>query len=369
MLIAGSCRHDLVRGQRGYVRPNGIGAQPAVAGIRSAPRLLNCFKKTSRESGPRTAQGAAAANPRKVNSKSAEFGWTFGFTAHEAYTGKDKYKKPLTNIRFFATLYPGILQTAVPAKSKIMTYADLANKNISPGKVVFSGNITTERLLKLYGITYAGIKKKGGTIHRVGYKDSVALMKDGHIDAFVGLTTVPNASFLALDFSPGVRFLPVENEIADKFVKQNPGFWKANIKPADYKGVSKPVQTLATATVLIINKDIPNELVYKMTAAFWNNHGEILKVHKNWQHVKLADALKAATRAAAPWRRKILQGKRCREVTPVSPVDFRRIPVASFSRKSETDVRGPCQRRGTTSGGWRQTSLIVVARTPGDTGE
>jgi len=253
--------------------------------------------------------GGGSGNPRKVDKGTAEFGWTFGFTAHEAFTGKDKYKKPLKNIRFFATLYPGILQTAVPAKSKIRSYADLKNKNISPGKVVFSGNITTERLLRLYGITYSGIKKAGGTIHRVGYKDSVALMKDGHIDAFVGLTTVPNSSFLALDFSPGIRFLPVENEIADKFVKQNPGFWKANIQPADYKGVSKPVQTLATATVLIINKDIPNELVYKMTASFWKNHGEILKVHKNWQHVKLADALKAATVPLHPGAEKYYKEK------------------------------------------------------------
>ena len=253
--------------------------------------------------------GGGSGNPRKVDNKSAEFGWTFGFTAHEAYTGKDKYKKPLKNIRFFATLYPGILQTAVPAKSKIQSYADLANKNISPGKVVFSGNITTERLLKLYGVTYAGIKKAGGTIHRVGYKDSVALMKDGHIDAFVGLTTVPNSSFLALDFSPGIRFLPVEDKIADKFVEQNPGFWKANIQPADYKSVAKPVQTLATATVLIINKDIPNELVYKMTKSFWDNHGEILKVHKNWQHVKLADALKAATVPLHPGAEKYYKEK------------------------------------------------------------
>ena len=106
--------------------------------------------------------GGGSGNPRKVNSKSAEFGWTFGFTAHEAYTGKDKYKKPLTNIRFFATLYPGILQTAVPSKSKIMTYADLANKNISPGKVVFSGNITTERLLKLYGSPTRVSKRRVG---------------------------------------------------------------------------------------------------------------------------------------------------------------------------------------------------------------
>ena len=74
------------------------------------------------------------------------------------------------------------------------------------------------------------MKKNGGNIHRVGYKDSVALMKDGHIDAFVGLTTAPNSSFIALDFSPGVRFLSVSDAIADKYVAQTPGFIKTKIK-------------------------------------------------------------------------------------------------------------------------------------------
>jgi TRAP transporter TAXI family solute receptor len=239
--------------------------------------------------------GGGVGNARKVDKGGAELGWTFSFTAHDAKAGQDKFKAKHENIRFFATLFPGILQTAVPAKSNIRSYADLKDKNVSPGKVVFSGNVTTERLLPFYGVNYAMIKKNGGTIHRVGYKDSVALMKDGHIDAFVGLTSVPNSSFIALDFSPGMRLLPVEDDIAAKFTKKYPGFWKTTIKAGSYKNIKQDVQTLATATVLITNDKVPNELMYKLTAAFWNNHAEMVKVHKVWNDVKLKDALLAAT--------------------------------------------------------------------------
>lgn len=253
--------------------------------------------------------GGGTGNPRKINKGTAELGWTFGFTAFDAYAGKDAFKKKHENLRFFSTLFPGILQTAVPAKSNIRSYADLAKKNISPGKTVFSGNVTVERLLKLYGITYDGVRKAGGTIHRVGYKDSVALMKDGHIDAFVGLTAVPNSSFIALDFSPGMRLLPVEKDMAMKFTKQNPGFWSATIPAGSYKGQKDPVNTLATATVLITHKGVSNELVYKMTDAFWRNHAEIMKVHGTWKNVKLADALKAATIPVHPGALKYYQEK------------------------------------------------------------
>jgi uncharacterized protein len=253
-------------------------------------------------SGIRTSNGpgGGVGNVRNVGKGNAEFGWTFGFTAYNGYNGKGKFKKSYKNVRFFATLYPGILQTAVPAKSKIRSYADLKDKNISPGKIVFSGNVAMEKLLALYGVTYGQIKKNGGAIHRVGYNDSVALMKDGFIDAFVGLTTAPNASFIALDFSPGIRFLPISDSIAGKFVAQNPGFFKATIKAGTYKGVTADVPTISTATVLVTNKNVPDELVYKITKAFWNARAEIGKVHKNWSQVKLATALQAAAIPAHP---------------------------------------------------------------------
>lgn len=238
--------------------------------------------------------GGGVGNVRTVNKGNAEFGWTFGFTAYNGYSGKGKFKKKHENIRYFATLYPGILQTAVPATSPIKSYGDLKGKNFSPGKVTFSGNVTVEKLLGLYGVTYKDIKAGGGTIHRVGYKDSVALMKDGHVDAFVGLTNVPNSSFIALDFQPGIRLLPVEKTIADKYVTQNPGFFSYTIKGGAYKGVTQDTPTLATATVLIANKSLDNELAYKLADVFWKSHAEFVKVNKTWNNVALANALQGA---------------------------------------------------------------------------
>ena len=274
-------------------------------------KIMDVLQKNVAEIRTSNGPGGGTGNVRNINRGNAELGWTFGFTAYDAWVGRDAFKKDKEqkNIRFFATLFPGILQTAVPAKSKIMTYADLKSSNISPGKKVFSGNVTTRRLLPLYGIDYASIKKNGGTIHRVGYTDSIALMKDGHIDAFVGLTALPQASFIALDFNPGIRLLPVEDVVADKFVKQNPGFWKTTIPAGTYKSVKQPVQTLATATVLITNKNVSDELVYKMTSAFWAQHSEIAKAHGNWKKVQLKTALSAATIPVHPGAKKFYDQK------------------------------------------------------------
>ncbi len=262
-------------------------------GAKMAEMWGNDIKGITTSNGP----GGGVGNVRDVGRGNAQLGWTFGNTAYDGYNGKGKFKKSLKNVRFFANLYPGILQTAVPAKSKIRSYSDLKGKNFSPGKLTFSGNIAVENLLKLYGVTYGDIKKGGGTIHRVGYKDSVALMKDGHIDAFVGLTTAPQASFIALDFSPGIRFLGVDGGIADKYLKMYPGFIKTTLRKGTYKGVKKDVHTIASPTVLIINKSVSSGIAYKLAKVLWENHADLAKVNAYWNNVTLEEA---ATGAAIP---------------------------------------------------------------------
>lgn len=263
------------------------------------------IKGISASSGP----GGGVGNAKNIQKQKADFGWTFANTAYDAYQGKSKFKTPHTNLRFFANLFPGVLQTAVPAKSNIRSYTDLADKRFSPGKLTFSGNVAVEKLLGLYGVTYAQIKKNGGNIHRVGYKDSVALMKDGHIDAFVGMTTAPNSSFIALDFSPGIRFLSVSDAIANKYVKQNPGFIKTSIKAGTYKGVKEDVPTIAAPTVLITHKGVSSTIVYEMAKVIWNNHGELAKLNKFWKSVKLADALQGSAIPVHPGAMKFYREK------------------------------------------------------------
>ena len=119
-------------------------------------------------------------------------------------------------------------------------------------------------------------------------------MKDGHIDVFVGLTTAPNASFIALDFSPGIRFLSVSDSIADNYVKQSPGFIKTTIKAGTYKNLTQDVPTIAAPTILITHDGVSNTVAYEMAKVVWNNHAELAKVNKFWNNVKLAAALEGS---------------------------------------------------------------------------
>ncbi len=135
--------------------------------------------------------GGGVGNVKDVNKGDAEIGWSYAHTAYNGYSGQGKFNSEQSNVRHFATLYPAALQTAVPKSSSIQSYADMKDKSLSPGKKTYSGYAAAEIVFKLYGLTFEQVKASGGTIHYVGYSDSVSLMKDGHLDVFIGLTSVP----------------------------------------------------------------------------------------------------------------------------------------------------------------------------------
>ena len=244
--------------------------------------------------------GGGVGNVKDVNKGEAEIGWSYGHTAYEGFTAQGGFDKAQENVRHLATLYPAGLQTAVPASSEIKTYADMKDKNLSPGKAQWSGYAAFQMVADHYGYSVDDVKSSGGTVHHVSYSDSVALMKDNHIDAFTGLTSVPQASFLDLEFSPGIRFIPIEDDVLGKILESNPGYIRTELTSEHYKSITDPIPTLGAVTVLVANKDLPDDIVYNITKALWDNHAEFVKVKEIWNTVKLENALLGAALPVHP---------------------------------------------------------------------
>ncbi len=238
--------------------------------------------------------GGGVGNVKDVNRKEAEIGWSYAHTSFNASVGRGKFDKPHKNVRHFATLYPSAFQTAVPRSSSIRSYRDLKDKSINPGPSHFSGYAAAELVFKEYGISFEQIAKNGGTVHSVSYKDAIALMKDGHLDAFIALTSVPQASFIDLNFKPGIRFIGMEADIMKSFMAANPGYTATVIPKTAYEGMTEDVPTLGVVATLVINKDVPDDIVYQMAKVLWERHADFLKVKKTWAKVKLENALMGA---------------------------------------------------------------------------
>jgi TRAP transporter TAXI family solute receptor len=235
--------------------------------------------------------GGGISNVLAVSGGDAEIGWSYAHTTANGFNGKGKFSKPQKNVRHFATLYGSMFQVAVRKDSKIQSFADMKGANISPGKAKWTGTAFAESILSAYGITFADIRKNGGTVHHVDYTESVALMKDGHIDVFMAATNMPQASFLELEQSPGIRFIGISEDKVSEIIKANPGFIRGTMPKGVYKSVTEDTTTLGITVNLVVNADLSDDLVYKMCKSLWKNHAQFAEVKGIWKRVKVEDAL------------------------------------------------------------------------------
>ncbi len=93
-------------------------------------------------------------------------------------------------------------------------------------------------MLRAYDLSFDKIKQHGGTVHHVDYSDSVALMKDGHIDVFIAVTSMPQASFIDLNFKPGIRFIGIDPPKMEGIIEENPGVIATEIPKGTYEGMT-----------------------------------------------------------------------------------------------------------------------------------
>ncbi len=224
--------------------------------------------------------GGGVGNCKVVNAGRADLGWTYTHTAYNAYNGRGKFNKKHTNLRHLMSLYPGVFQIVVPKKSDIKSVADLKDKRIVPGKIGFTGTAIAELVLKAYGLSFDSIKKSGGSVSYVGYSDSAALMKDGHSDCYMAVTSCPQATIIDLEFRPGIRFLPIDPAHQKKVRELEPGLMPTVIPAGAYKSLDHDVPTVGTVTSIVVNKNVPDDVVYKIVKTLYANWPELAKVKK-----------------------------------------------------------------------------------------
>ena len=125
----------------------------------------------------------------------------------------------------------------------------------------------------------------------MNYTESVALMKDGHIDVFMAATNMPQASFLELEQSPGIRFIGLPEADRDAIIAANPGYITGTMPKGVYESVTEDLHSLGIVVNVVVHKDLPEELVYNMCKVFWANHAAFAEVKSVWNRVSVDNAL------------------------------------------------------------------------------
>ena len=224
--------------------------------------------------------GGGVGNCKAVDSKRADLGWTYTHTSYAAIQGLHPFDKKYNNVRHLMSLYPGVFQMAVRRDSDIKSPADMKDKRIVPGVTGFTGTVIAEQILQAYDLSFDSIKKNGGTVTFVGYADSAQLLKDGHSDVYMAVTSLPQATILDLNFQPGIRLVGLDDAHMKRLLEIEPGLMPYTIEPGTYEKNDEPVLTPATVTQIVVSKDLSDEMVYKIVKTLYESWPELAQVKK-----------------------------------------------------------------------------------------
>ncbi len=240
--------------------------------------------------------GASKANIQLIQAGEVDMAVVQNDVMYYAYTGTDLFEGAQTqDFAAIGTLYPELCQIVASKASGIESIADLEGKRVSVGDAGSGVEFNAKQILEAYGIDMnADIEKQN-----LGFGPSADALRDEKIDAFFCVAGIPTTAITDLAMGTDITVLSVEDAEFEKLTEKYDFYTKQIIPAGTYTGVEEDVQTVAVMATYIVDKDLPEETVYNITKAIFDNKEEIAAVHIKGEELDSAKAVEGI--AAVPF--------------------------------------------------------------------
>lgn len=258
--------------------------------------------------GSAQATAGTAQNITLFEKKEAEIAFAQNGVVATAYKGEDQFKDHANkDLRAMTYLYPNVMHFVVRKDSGIKSIKDLAGKKIVPGTVGSATEINTKEMLSLYDLDYSN--KKNIKADFVGYNEAAELMKNKQADATMIAGGLPTAAIIDMASSFDLQLLSIEPDMIKKITEKYPWYFEYVIPKNSYKGQTEDIHTLAVANILLVRKDLSDDLVYALTKAIYENTDQLVAAHETAKYIKLQNALDGLTCPLHPGAEKFYKEK------------------------------------------------------------
>ena len=230
--------------------------------------------------------GASVANAKLIGKSDTDFALLQNDIASYAYYGKQMFDKPISNLLGMMTLYPETIQIVARKDANIKTVGDLKGKRISIGPLGSGTTENAKQILAAWGMTLDDVKAQ-----QLKASQAADYMKDGRLDAFFNTTAVGAAHIIDTCVIVPSNIVEVSGPNAGKLMKEYAFYAADTISPGIYKGVDKPVKTVAVMAMMVARADIEKEVVYSVVKAIYEDLAQIKKAHAKFKEIDVKKAL------------------------------------------------------------------------------
>ena len=113
-----------------------------------------------------------------------------------------------------------------------------------------------------------------------------AALCDNKVDAIVFTVGHPNGSIKEATTSCDSKLINVDNDAAKGLAADNDFYAMATIPGGMYKGTDADVSTFGVGATFVSSSDTPEEVVYEITKAVFENFDRFKKMHPAFANLK-----------------------------------------------------------------------------------
>jgi uncharacterized protein len=266
----------LTGGQSGVYYPLGVALSQIFA--KDIPNVRSTAQVTR----------ASAENLNLLQAGRGELALTLADALSDAWNGNAEagFNSKLDKLRGLSGTYNNYIQIVANADSGIKTLADLKGKRVSVGAARSGTELNARAIFKAAGLSYQDLAK----VEYLPFGESVELMKNRQLDATLQSAGLGVASIRDLATAVKIVVIPVP---ADVVAKVGDAAYQPAVIPANtYTGQTTDVATAAIPNFLVTHSGVPDDVVYRMTKAMYDNIDTLYAAHNAAKAIKRENAIK-----------------------------------------------------------------------------
>lgn len=220
---------------------------------------------------------------------------------YHAYTGTSVFKGrgPFKGLRSVLSLHSEPLTIVARRDSGIRKFADLKGKRVNIGAPGSGQQATLEVLMHQMGWTMNDFAQ----VSEIKPSEQSQALCDNRIDAFVYTVGHPSGAIKEATSSCDSVLVTVDNPAVRALVRESPYYSAAIIPGGMYRGNPKDVKTFGVRATLVTRADVPDEVIYSVVKAIFENFEEFKEQHPAFEHLEkkamVSEGLSAPLHAGA----------------------------------------------------------------------
>ena len=253
-------------------------------------RLVNKGRKQHNIRCSVESTGGSVYNLNTIRAGELDMGIAQSDWQYHAYHGSSKFKDAGANknLRAVFSVHPEPFTVVARSDSGIKSFADLKGKRVNIGNPGSGQRGTMEVAMNAMGWKKSDFAL---TSELKAAEQSKALC-DNKVDAIVYTVGHPNGSIKEATTSCDTQLVPVTGAAIDKLIADHDYYRVATVPGGMYRGNPNDVQTFGVGATFVSSTNLPEETVYQVVKAVFENFDGFRKLHPAFAHLNPSQMVK-----------------------------------------------------------------------------